>query len=68
MRYSIYEGEKEPLALKAEVGYLKNYIALHKIRYHKQIDVKFKIEIEDDYKIMPLLFIILLENAFKHGV
>ena len=39
------------------------------MRYHKTIDVKFKIDItENDYQIMPLLFIILLENAFKHGV
>jgi two-component system sensor histidine kinase AlgZ len=68
MRYSIYEGEKEVVTLKAEVDYLKNYIELHKMRYHKQIDVKFEVEIEDDYKVMPLLFIILLENAFKHGI
>ena len=68
MRYSIYEGEKEVVTLKAEVDYLKNYIELHKMRYHKQIDVKFEAEIEDDYKVMPLLFIILLENAFKHGI
>jgi two-component system sensor histidine kinase AlgZ len=68
MRYSIYEGEKEEVTLKAEVDYLKNYIELHKMRYHKQIDVKFEAEIEDDYKVMPLLFIILLENAFKHGI
>ena len=68
MRYSIYEGEKEVVTLKAEVEYLKNYIELHKMRYHKEIDVKFEAEIEDDYKVMPLLFIILLENAFKHGI
>lgn len=68
MRYSIYEGEKEVVTLKAEVDYLKNYIELHKMRYHKPIDVKFVVNIEDDYKVMPLLFIILLENAFKHGV
>ena len=68
MRYSIYEGEKEVVTLKAEVDYLKNYIELHKMRYHKQIDVKFEAEIEDDFKVMPLLFIILLENAFKHGI
>jgi len=68
MRYSIYEGEKETVTLKAEVDYLKNYIELHKMRYHKPIDVKFEVEIEDDYKVMPLLFIILVENAFKHGI
>jgi len=68
MRYSIYEGEKEVVTLKAEVDYLNNYIELHKMRYHKEIDIKFEAEIETDYKVMPLLFIILLENAFKHGV
>lgn len=68
MRYSIYEGEKELVALKEEVDYLKNYIELHKMRYHKKIDVSFNCQIEDDYRVMPLLFIILLENAFKHGV
>lgn len=68
MRYSIYEGEKEVVTLQEEVDYLKNYIELHKMRYHKKIDVRFNCKIEDDYKVMPLLFIILLENAFKHGV
>ena len=68
MRYSIYEGEKEVVTLKAEVDYLRNYIELHEMRYHKPIDVKFEAEIEENYKVMPLLFIILLENAFKHGI
>jgi two-component system sensor histidine kinase AlgZ len=68
MRYSIYEGEKDLVSLKEEVDYLKNYIELHKMRYHKKIDVNFNCQIEEDYKVMPLLFIILLENAFKHGV
>lgn len=69
MRYSIYDGEKDTVLLSEEVTYLENYIALHKMRYHKTIDVQFTVEIKDnDYDIMPLLFIILLENAFKHGV
>ena len=68
MRYSIYEGEKDEVTLKDEVDYLRNYIELHKMRYHKQIDIEFKSQIDENYKVMPLLFIILLENAFKHGV
>ena len=69
MRYSIYDGQKETVLLSEEISYLQNYIELHKMRYHKTIDVQFKADIEDnDYQIMPLLFIILLENAFKHGV
>lgn len=69
MRYSIYEGEKSLVPLEEEIEYLNNYIELHKMRYHKNIDIQFNIEIEDSaIKVMPLLFIILLENAFKHGV
>lgn len=68
MRYSIYEGEKDIVNLEEEVEYLKNYIELHKMRYHKRIDIKFNCQIQDNFKVKPLLFIILLENAFKHGV
>ncbi len=69
MRYSIYNGQKERVLMSEELSYLQNYIELHKMRYHKAIDIVFSHEIKDeDYKIMPLLFIILLENAFKHGV
>ncbi|MDW7694886.1 histidine kinase [Flammeovirgaceae bacterium SG7u.111] len=68
MRYSIYEGEKKLVPLEEEIAYLKNYIELHKMRYHKNIDIQFNTNINDDAKIMPLIFIILLENAFKHGV
>lgn len=69
MRYSIYDGQKEVVTLAEEIDYLNNYIELHQMRYHKKIAVSFEIDIhEANYHIMPLLFIILLENAFKHGV
>ncbi|WP_298425071.1 histidine kinase [uncultured Kordia sp.] len=69
MRYSIYEGQKSSVTIAEEVEYLKNYIELHRMRYHKEIDVEFTTDIQDEMiEIMPLLFIILLENAFKHGV
>lgn len=68
MRYSIYEGKKNLVPLKDEVIYLQNYLDLHEIRYHKTVDIKFVSEIGEDDRIAPLLFIILLENALKHGV
>ncbi|NRB61398.1 MAG: histidine kinase [Winogradskyella sp.] len=69
MRYSIYEGNKQKVLLNDEVEFLQNYIYLHTIRYHKAIDVKFDIDIDDPkLEINPLLLIILLENAFKHGI
>jgi len=68
MRYSIYEGEKDTVALRDEIVFLKNYVELQKIRYHKQISVDFDCEVDENRKVVPLLFIILLENAFKHGI
>ncbi|WP_338813493.1 histidine kinase [Bernardetia sp. Wsw4-3y2] len=71
MRYTIYEGQKQTVSLFDEIEYLKNYIELQKIRYQKSVEINFSvgqnINIETT-QIAPLLFIILLENAFKHGV
>lgn len=69
MRYSIYEGQKDWVSLADEITYLENYMDLHKMRYHKTIDIRFDVDVEDPtIKIMPLLLIIMVENAFKHGV
>ena len=69
MRYSIYEGDKNTVTLEEEVVYMQKYIELHRMRYHKKIEIMFTINItEKPIYLMPLLFIILLENAFKHGV
>jgi two-component system sensor histidine kinase AlgZ len=69
MRYSIYEGQKEWVSLADEITYLENYMDLHKMRYYKTTDIRFDVDVEDPgIKIMPLLLMIMVENAFKHGV
>ena len=68
MRYTIYEGEKETVKLQDEIDYLNNYIELHKIRYKKSVKITFSHNIDTSLTVAPLLYIILLENAFKHGV
>ena len=68
MRYTIYEGKKDHVPVKDEIEYLTNYIELHKIRYRKSVDIQFKHDLDENLKVAPLLFIIPLENAFKHGV
>ena len=68
MRYTIYEGEKEQVLLSAEIKCLEDYIELNRIR-HKTLDVTFDhAQIDNNLKIAPLTFLVLLENAFKHGV
>ena len=69
MRYNLYDGQKDKVTIDKEVAFLNNYIKLHQMRYQKDIDIRFELDIKDDHmKVMPLLFIILVENAFKHGV
>ncbi|MCG8330185.1 MAG: histidine kinase [Chitinophagales bacterium] len=69
MRFTIYKGKEDEVLLKDEIAYLENYIALQSSRYHKPVQIDFKKEISDpNLPIAPLLNIVLLENAFKHGV
>jgi len=69
MRYVIYRGKEEAVPLAEEVGYIKDYVKLQQIRLHKKLDYRFVKNIEDEeVAVPPLLFITLVENAFKHGV
>ncbi|PRX54443.1 sensor histidine kinase [Flagellimonas meridianipacifica] len=68
MRYTIDMGNQDEVSIMDEIEYLKNYISLHEIRYHKNVDIQFVHEVDKNVKVAPLLFINLLENAFKHGV
>ncbi|WP_367391379.1 sensor histidine kinase [Lewinella sp. LCG006] len=67
MRYTIYEGKKEWVPVLEEVHYLQNYLELQEIRHHHQVNISFYQELEPGVQVSPLLFIVLLENAFKHG-
>ena len=68
MRYTIYEGASDKVPLAAEADYLENFIELHTIRHHRMVDISFVRKLDHSHEIAPLLLIIPLENAFKHGV
>jgi len=71
MRYTIYQGQQYTVCLEQEVAYLKNFIELQQVRFNKQVQVIFNVEVPQDVQqlqLPPLLFINMLENAYKHGV
>lgn len=69
MRYTLYGSEHGMVSIDKEVDYLENFLDLNKIRFKKELNLSFKKEIlNPELKIHPLLLIVLLENAFKHGV
>lgn len=69
LRYMLYETASPKVELDKEVEYLENYIELQQMRFSNEVDVSFVVEGEvSDYKIVPMLLITLVENAFKHGI
>lgn len=69
MRYVLYEANKSRIMLEREIQFLENYIALMRLRYTERLTIRTEFPvIIPDIPIPPLLFISLLENAFKHGV
>jgi hypothetical protein len=69
MRYVIYRGKEKQVSMEEEIQYLEDYIQLQRLRLHHQLDYRFEKQVEDkQVNIPPLLFIILVENAFKHGI
>jgi len=69
MRYLLYETDSEITTLKNEVEFLESYVNLMKLRYSSRVRINFKPPaIVPEKTIPPLLFISLIENAFKHGI
>jgi len=69
LRHMLYDNQQELVALSDEIQFLENYVNLMKIRLADSVDVRFEKHVaKPDIHIAPLLFISLVENAFKHGV
>ncbi|PQJ80118.1 sensor histidine kinase [Polaribacter porphyrae] len=67
LRYSLYETAAVLVPMEKEITYLKNYISLEKIRLEDKTDINFKASGNfSNLKIAPMLFIVFVENAFKH--
>ncbi|CAN1556234.1 HATPase_YehU-like domain containing protein [Flavobacteriaceae bacterium] len=68
MEYVLYDIEGTKFVpLINEIDYIQNYIEIEKLRF-ENVEVTINLESNiDTIKIPPLLFISLIENAFKHG-
>ncbi len=68
MRYLTDDSNSVQVKLEHELKFIKEYIAIEKIRFGEQANISLKIEGSPEGKtIEPLLLITLVENAFKHG-
>lgn len=72
MRFMLYDSSKPTVPLSDEIAFLTNYLRLMRQRYPAD-----KVRIESCFpspeeargvSLPPLLFLVFVENAFKHGV
>ena len=69
LRYVLYESNQPLVPIEKDLDFLRNYIELMRIRLPRHVDLQTDIEAATPgVMIAPLLFISLVENAFKHGV
>jgi two-component system LytT family sensor kinase len=72
MRYMIYESNTDTVSLQREIAYLRDCIALNKLRYaDSEVAICFHHPapaVAAGAAVAPMLFVPFLENAFKHGV
>ena len=68
LRYAMYETNNPRVPITGEVDFMRNYIELMKLRCNEMTKVEAQFSISNTQTgIAPLLFISLIENAFKHG-
>lgn len=69
LRHMLYDYQRSEIELRDEVEFLKNYIRLMKLRQGPSVEVNTSFHITNEQqKVAPMIFISLVENAFKHGV
>ena len=69
LRYAMYETNRKTVPISGEVEFMRNYISLMKLRCNEKTEVNYQLSIINyQLEVAPLLFISLIENAFKHGV
>ncbi|MCJ7932526.1 MAG: histidine kinase [Chryseobacterium sp.] len=66
--YILYKGQKKWVSVSDEMTIVKDYIALEGLRYHhERLKINQQILFSSSNTIPPLLYLTLVENAFKHG-
>ncbi|WP_418834926.1 sensor histidine kinase, partial [Phocaeicola plebeius] len=70
LRYVLYDNQEMFVPLQKEIDFIKNYIELMRIRVSAKVNIvtEFNIKPQSQTPIAPLIFISLIENAFKHGI
>lgn len=80
MRYMLHDSNHPTVSLAREIEYMHSYIELEKMRLEEEVPIIFEVDLSGrgaveversgagQARIVPLILITFLENAFKHGI
>lgn len=69
LRSSLYEKDKDLIAIKNELALVKDYIELEKLRFEERLEINITIDNTlENFKIPTLSIQLLVENSIKHGI
>ncbi len=69
LRYVLYESQTPEVPLQKECAFIREYVKLMSARLSPEVKLELSLPgSPSERQIAPLLFIPLVENAFKHGV
>lgn len=68
LRYVIYDTAQKSVPLSSEIRFMNDYLSLMGLRYSQNLAVEADFgDCDTTVQVPPMLFISLIENAFKYG-
>lgn len=70
MRYALGKEEdtEGKVALGREITHMKNVLDINQMRFSNKLNIQYSEELHDpNARVIPLVLITMVENAFKHG-
>lgn len=70
LRHILYDNQEKTVNMKDEAEFIHNYVNLMKLRLAGNVEIEENVSLPDPCyaRVAPMIFISLVENAFKHGV
>lgn len=72
MRYMLYDSSQTRIPLANEISFLQNYLRIMRRRYpENKVYIKYSFPAGNEaagIEVPPLLTLVFVENAFKHGI
>lgn len=69
LRYMLYESSEYKVLISKEIQMVQTLISLYNLKYEESLNIKFFQNIDDtkQIRVVPLMFVNLVENSFKHS-